>query len=209
MRKISYCFAAVSMMLGGDVANVFGGVRYVYVQPVQQNQNLDGVERVVRDMAALRQGTAPKALPSDSYHQDLDARLRVLEAKNKVTPRPLGSVGAAVVTELAVSAAVDILGALNLNKNSSDQDKAQAILQALIPHIQQAQQNAAANAAPQNATPAIPGTTQAEVEFVLALKAFRTAAENAQKDSEKRKEFQDAQKKALDELITTLKKISP
>ncbi|MFO1045076.1 MAG: hypothetical protein U0941_25150 [Planctomycetaceae bacterium] len=207
MRRIGYCFAAITMMFVGRDENVLAGVRYVYVQaqPAQQPQGLDGVEKVIRDMAALRPGTASRSVVSDSYHQDLDARLKALEAKNKVASRSIAPIAAPLVTEVAVAAAVDILNALKINKNSSDQDKAQAILQAIIPHIQSAQNSAT----PANPTPAIPGVTPTEVEFVLALKGFRTAVENAQKDAEKRKEFQDAQKKALNDLIDALKKINP
>ena len=68
MRKIGYCFAAIAMILVGRVENAFAGVRYVYVQaqPAQQPQGLDGVEKVIRDMAALRPGSVSRSVGSDS-----------------------------------------------------------------------------------------------------------------------------------------------
>ena len=204
MEKFRYLVAIMSMMIADEV---FAGTRYIYVQ-APQSRSLDGVERVVRDMAAIRGIPVSRSLPPNSYHQDLDARLRALETKNNITPRAFGPVGAAIVTDFALSAAADILGALNSHVNSSDQDKAQAILDALIPHIQQAQQASAANAA-QNANSAVPGLTKAEAEFILAVKSFVAATENVQKDGEERKKLLEGQKKKIDELIQALKKISP
>jgi uncharacterized coiled-coil protein SlyX len=147
--------------------------------------------------------------------QDLESRLIRLESRNGIQPtqtRALGLAGGIGLLDIALGSAADILGALRLKTGASDQDKAEAIIQALIPKLQQIQQSAQAvapaggNVAAGNA--AIAGLTPGDLQLTLALAEFKKAVDASTADAAKRAEFQVAQKKALEDLIKALAELS-